>query len=110
MKRTFRPLLKPLAISLAVAGVGPAFAFQLDLGNGIKLAQIMNEVVGKAVVVIDQQVLRRGRHRRDPKVKASPDWSGGGPQSRKARSCAVQRKTAVSSWTFRPVSITKSGG
>ncbi len=36
MKRTFRPLLKPLAVSLAVAGVGPAFAFQFDLGNGIK--------------------------------------------------------------------------
>ena len=36
MKRIFRPLLKPLAVSLAVAGVGPAFAFQFDLGNGIK--------------------------------------------------------------------------
>lgn len=36
MKRTFRPLLKPLAVSLAVAGMGPAFAFQFDLGNGIK--------------------------------------------------------------------------
>ena len=36
MKRIACPLLKPLALSLALAGMGPAYAFQFDLGNGIK--------------------------------------------------------------------------
>jgi hypothetical protein len=36
MKSQFRPLLKPLALALAVAGAGPAAAFQFDPGFGVK--------------------------------------------------------------------------
>ncbi len=35
MKPAFRPLLKPLAIALALAGAGPALAFQFSLENGL---------------------------------------------------------------------------
>ncbi len=35
MKSAYRPMLKPLALALALAGAAPVFAFQYDLGNGI---------------------------------------------------------------------------
>jgi hypothetical protein len=36
MKSQFRPLLKPLVLALAVAGAGPAAAFQFDTDFGVK--------------------------------------------------------------------------
>ncbi|HEX4944643.1 MAG TPA: DUF1302 domain-containing protein [Usitatibacteraceae bacterium] len=35
MKHAFRPMLKPLAIALALAGAGPALAVQFDMENGL---------------------------------------------------------------------------
>lgn len=35
MKPAFRPLLKPLVLALALAGAGPALAFQYKLDNGL---------------------------------------------------------------------------
>ena len=36
MTSAYRPMLKPLAFALALAGAGPALAFQFDIGPDIK--------------------------------------------------------------------------